>query len=47
MNKLAVIEDLQEMITLFFLGAGPVLGAVIALAWLVGLALGLFAVITR
>jgi hypothetical protein len=47
MNKQAVLEDLHEMVTLFFLAAGPALGALIAVAWRVGLVLGLFAVITR
>ena len=47
MNKEAVVENLQEFVTVFFLAAGPVLGAAIAAAWLVGLALGLVAVITR
>jgi hypothetical protein len=47
MNKQAVFEDLQELVTLFFLAAGPALGALIAVTWLIGLALGLFAVITR
>lgn len=47
MNKQAVVEDLQELVTLFFLTAGPALGAAIAVAWLVGLGLGLFAVVTR
>jgi len=47
MNKQAVLENLQELVTLFFLAAGPALGAAIAVAWLVGLVLGLFAVITR
>jgi type III secretory pathway component EscS len=47
MNKQAIFEDLQELVTLFFLTAGPALGALIAVAWLVGLVLGLFAVVTR
>jgi hypothetical protein len=47
MNKQAVFEDLQELVTLFFLAAGPALGALIAVAWLLGLVLGLFAVSTR
>ena len=47
MPKHSIAETLQEIVTLFFLSAGPALGAAIALAWLVGLALGLFALITR
>lgn len=47
MNRQAVYDTLQEFLTVFFLAAGPALGAAIAVAWLVGLALGLFAVLTR
>jgi len=47
MNKQAVLEDLQKLVTLFFLAAGPALGAAIAVAWLIGLGLGLLAVLTR
>ncbi len=47
MTKQAFLDSLQELVTLFFLAAGPALGAAIALAWLVGLVLGLFAVLTR
>jgi len=43
----AISGALEEFITIFFLAAGPVLGAVIAVAWLVGLVLGLIAVLTR
>jgi hypothetical protein len=47
MNKQAVLNYLEEFVTVFFLAAGPALGAVIALVWLVGLVLGLIAVLTR
>lgn len=47
MSRQAILNGLQEFVTVFFLSAGPVLGATIAMAWLIGLALGLFAVITR
>jgi len=47
MNSQAVLDTLQEMVTVFFLAAGPALGAAIALAWVTGLILGLFAVLTR
>ena len=47
MNRQAVYDTLQEFVTVTFLTAGPALGAAIAVAWLVGLALGLFAVLTR
>lgn len=47
MTKQAVYDALQEVLTVTFLAAGPALGAVIAVAWLVGLVLGLVAVLTR
>ncbi len=47
MTRQAFLDGLQELATLFFLAAGPALGAAIALAWLVGLVLGVFAVLTR
>jgi flagellar biosynthesis protein FliQ len=47
MTKQAVYDALQEFVTVTFLAAGPALGAAIAVAWLVGLTLGLFAVLTR
>ncbi len=47
MSKQPVLDTLQEFATLAFLGAGPVLGAAIALAFLGGLILGLIAVLTR
>ena len=47
MPRQAIANTLQEIVTLFFLSAGPALGAAIALAWVVGLVLGLIAVITR
>ena len=47
MNQQGVYDTLQEVVTITFLSAGPALGAAIAVAWLVGLALGLFAVLTR
>ena len=40
-------DILQEVVSIFFLAAGPVLGAAIAAAWVVGLVLGLLAVVTR
>jgi hypothetical protein len=47
MSKQAALENLPELVTLFFLTAGLALGAAIALAWLMGLMRGFFAVITR
>jgi hypothetical protein len=47
MNRQAVYDTLQEFVTVFFLAAGPALGAAIAVAWLAGLVLGLIAVLTR
>jgi len=47
MNRQAVLDTLQEAVTVFFLAAGPALGAAIAVAWLAGLVLGLFALLTR
>lgn len=46
-KKQAISNALEEFVTIFFLAAGPVLGAAIATAWLIGLVLGLFAVLTR
>jgi len=46
-KKQAISGALEEFVTIFFLAAGPALGAAIAVAWLVGLVLGLFAVLTR
>ena len=47
MKKHGVLNALQEFVTLGFLTAGPALGATIAVVWLVGLVLGIFALITR
>ena len=47
MNRQAVLDSLQEFLTVFFLTAGPALGAAVALAWLVGLVWGLIALLTR
>ena len=47
MNRQAILNRLGAGVSIFFLAAGPVLGAAIALAWVLGLALGLFAVLTR
>ena len=47
MNRQAVYDTLQELVTVTFLSAGPALGAAIAVAWLIGLTLGIFAVLTR
>jgi hypothetical protein len=46
-KKQGIPGVLEEFVTIFFLAAGPALGAAIALVWLVGLVLGLFAVLTR
>jgi hypothetical protein len=45
-SKLA-LEKIQEGVTVFFLAAGPVLGGLIALAWIVSLAMGLFSALFR
>ena len=45
MPRPARLDTLQKVLTATFLAAGPVLGAAIALAWLIGLALGLFALL--
>ena len=47
MNKASIYRGLEEIVTVAFLSAGPLLGAAIAVAWLIGLGLGLFAVLTR
>ena len=47
MKKQAVLEALQEFVTVGFLTAGPALGATIAIVWLVGLVLGIVALVTR
>jgi len=47
MGKQGALDILQEVISIFFLAAGPALGAAIAVAWLGGLILGLVAVLTR
>ena len=47
MDRQAVYDTLQEFLTVTFLTAGPALGAAIAVGWLVGLVLGLIAVLTR
>jgi len=47
MKKEAVLDALQELVTLVFLTAGPALGATIAIVWLVGLVLGIIALVTR
>ena len=47
MTREALYDTLQEVVPVVFLCAGPALGAAIAVAWLVGLVLGLFALITR
>jgi hypothetical protein len=47
MGKGALWGELQEFVTVFFLAAGPTLGAVIAATWVLGLILGLIAVLTR
>ncbi len=47
MTRKDMYETFQEAITVFFVSAGPALGATIAVVWLVGLGLGLLAVITR
>ena len=40
MNRQAVFDLLEEVLTISFLTAGPALGAAIALAWLIGLISG-------
>ena len=47
MNRQGILNALEEVVSIFFLAAGPALGAAIAFAWLLGLVLGLFAVLTR
>ena len=47
MNRQGMLNTLEEGVSIFFLAAGPVLGVAIALAWVLGLILGLFAVLTR
>jgi hypothetical protein len=47
MTRQAILDKLQTVIIATFLGAGPALGAVIALAWLTGLVLGLCGVVRR
>jgi hypothetical protein len=47
MTRQAILDKLQAVVIATFLGAGPALGAVIVLAWLTGLVLGLFGVIRR
>ena len=47
MSKQAVLNHLDEVLTLVFLSVGPALGAVIAIVWLVGCVLGLVAALGR
>lgn len=47
MTRQAVYDTWEEVVTIVFLTAGPALGAAIAVAWLVGLVVGLIAVLTR
>jgi hypothetical protein len=47
MPRQALLDALQKVVTATFLAVGPVLGAAIALAWLTGLTLGLFALLRR
>ena len=47
MNRQGILNTLEEAVSVFFLSAGPALGVAIAAAWVLGLALGLFAVLTR
>ena len=47
MNRQGILNTLEEAVSIFFLAAGPALGLAIAFAWVLGLALGLFAVLTR
>jgi hypothetical protein len=47
MKKQAVLDALQEFVTVGFLTAGPALGATIAVVWLIGLILGIVALVTR
>lgn len=43
----AVSDFFQEAVTVFFLTAGPALGAAIALAWLIGLIYGTITALLR
>ena len=47
MNRHAVSEFVEEAVTIFFLLAGPLLGAAIALTWLGGLIYGTLTVFFR
>ena len=47
MGKQGALDKLQEYVTVFFLSAGPTLGAAIAIAWVIGLILGLLALLTH
>jgi hypothetical protein len=47
MTRNAVSNFLEEAITVFFLTAGPALGAIIAIVFLVGLVYGTIAVLFR
>jgi hypothetical protein len=47
MSRQAVSSFLQEAITVFFLTAGPALGAAIAIAWLVGVIYGTIKALLR
>jgi hypothetical protein len=47
MSRQGVFNFLEEAVTVFFMTAGPVLGAVIALVFLVGLIYGTFYILFR
>lgn len=47
MNRQAILDRLEEVVTIFFLTAGPALGLVIFLTWLVGLSLGFLYALLR
>ena len=46
-TKQTITDKIQEAVTVFFLAAGPALGAAVAIVWIVGLVMGLVAVATR
>lgn len=47
MSRQGIYDALEEVVTVFFLTAGPALGAAIAVAWLIGLICGTCAALFR
>jgi hypothetical protein len=47
MNRQAVSDYLQEAVTVFFLTAGPALGAIMAIVFLIGLVYGTITILLR